>query len=854
MSRELVVWATLQLALAALLLFVFGPRLKRERPLASFLLIQLIAWAAWLLQRLALPVPPWAVTLAIVTAAGLIVPAAFRGWNPVGHAAFGATAVATAAFLGYALDAILVSHTGPWILAAALLLLALQVGAMALLVAHTFEIVDVVCRTRWDRAAGALAAPGFTPKVSLHVPIHDEPPELVAETLDALARLRYPDFEVIVVDNNTADEALWRPVERHCAHLGPRFRFYHLMPWPGYKAGALNYALSVTAEDAAIVGVVDADYVVEPDFLADLVGHFADPGIAFVQTPQDYRDGETRGRYGRALYLAYLYFFKISMASRNERNAIIYAGTMGLIRRSALVEVGGWDEWCITEDAEVALRLLHVGYGAAYVDRSYGRGLMPLDVAALRRQRFRWAFGGMQLLRRHAGKLLVPWRGGRLTAAQRLMFLSGGLQWLHDPLTFAFSILLLLGAAALGLGYPFRIQPLAGAVILTPLLFIVFAVARFLWALRLRLGCTWRETADALTVLLGLTWVVTQACVRGLVSRKGEFLRTPKQAPRPTLADTVRAVRAETALGGACLVAAAIVASRNSEPLFSARGAVLALLVWQAAIYLSAVRSGIWNYLEAAPTRPGRRGPLTAGRLRLMLRVGMVCFLGLVATPARAEAQELIAGWEGGQSRGYAFASPVVSIGLGAHELLVLRGAASELYYQLPDAGGVTKVNSPGASAGLGFRLRAAGVTATLGTSYEMRRTTRRFPDGTSTVVTERGLTTQADAYVQASPLTSVQGIVSYGAANRYLWARAGLQRQITNTGFEHPAALAIGAEATAQGNGDVRAYGAGAVLALTFLRARTSLQLHSGYEQLRYADGSRTGRVYWGIGAYSAL
>src|SRR5262249_3730966 len=146
-----------------------------------------------------------------------------------------------------------------------------------LLIATMFETTDVICRTCWTHVEGRRVVPGFAPKVSIHVPIHSEPPELVIETLDALSRLDYSEFEVLVVDNNTSDDSLWRPVEAHCAKLGPRFRFFHLLPWPGYKSGALNYALSRTASDAEFVAVVDADYIVESRFLSDLVGHFADP-------------------------------------------------------------------------------------------------------------------------------------------------------------------------------------------------------------------------------------------------------------------------------------------------------------------------------------------------------------------------------------------------------------------------------------------------------------------------------------------------------------------------------------------------------------------------------------------------
>jgi glycosyl transferase family 2/SnoaL-like protein len=444
---------------------------------------------------------------------------------------------------------------------------------------------------------------GFAPKVSLHVPIHAEPPALVIETLDALAHLHYLDYEVLVIDNNTADEALWRPVEEHCERLGERFRFFHLLPWPGYKSGALNFALGQTAPDAEIVGVVDADYVVEPNFLSDLAGHFADPQVAFVQTPQDYRDHTGRGRYGRALYLAYQYFFDISMATRNEYNGIIYAGTMGLIRRSALEQVGGWDEWCVTEDAEVSLRLLNRGHTSVYVPQTYGRGIMPLDYAGLKKQRFRWAFGGMQILRKHLGALLNPLSGGRLTWPQRFAYLNGGLQWLNDPMALAFTAMLLIGAGALLLGQSLKSQPLTGATILMPPLFLFFAVMRFLWAFRLRAKCTWREALDALVVLLGLTWVVALACVRGLVSKQGVFLRTPKQAETPTFFDTIRIVWLELLLGTGCLAIAGALLRAHKPGLLSTWTLTVVLLLWQSVIYLSAVRSSMWSYAEGRPPR-----------------------------------------------------------------------------------------------------------------------------------------------------------------------------------------------------------------------------------------------------------
>jgi len=596
------------LLLQTVLLLFFGHRLGKTNRAFSMLLVAGVAAIAWWLQlNFTGSAAPFLLALSTSIAVGLPVTFLFPYWNPQGHSSFASVLQLTGVFLYYAGYLFLHLHAGPLIRVCALLLLILQTGTLTLLVAHTFEIIDAICRTRWFRKSSRKIVPGYAPKVSLHVPTHNEPPELVIETLNALSRLDYPNFEVLIIDNNTADENLWRPVEAHCLSLGTRFRFFHLLPWPGYKSGALNFALSRTAPDADIVGVVDADYVVKPNYLADLVGHFDDPRVAFVQTPQDYRDAEERGRYGRALYLAYSYFFEVSMVMRNEYNAIIYAGTMGLIRRSALEQVGGWSEWCITEDAEVSVRILDAGYDSVYVNQSYGRGLMPLDYGGLKKQRFRWAFGGMQLLRLHAGRLLNPWSRGHLTPAQRFGFLSSGLQWLNDPATLIFTFLLMIGSGALIFGRPFFIQPLSGSLFLIPLLFIAFSVTRFLWAFRVRVDCTIRDAWDALTILIGLTWVVALACFQGLVSRHGVFLRTPKQGVQPTFRDTLRVVKWEFGLSVICSLGLLGVSLKHGSGSIWQTLTAMSLLVWQVIVYASAVRSSFWVYIgERRSALPGQ--------------------------------------------------------------------------------------------------------------------------------------------------------------------------------------------------------------------------------------------------------
>ena len=216
-----------------------------------------------------------------------------------------------------------------------------QALLLLLLLADSFELRrDALGPRSAARLPPGRRVPGMAlPKVSIHVPICNEPPQMVRQTLDALAELDYPDFEVLVIDNNTTDPGLWEPVAEYCARLGSRFRFYHLGKWRGFKAGALNFALRETAPDAAVIGVLDADYIVSPDWLRAMVPHFAEPAVGFVQSPQDYRDNDG-SFFKRLMFWEYAGFFRLGMVTRNERNAIIQHGTMTMIRRSAIEQAG----------------------------------------------------------------------------------------------------------------------------------------------------------------------------------------------------------------------------------------------------------------------------------------------------------------------------------------------------------------------------------------------------------------------------------------------------------------------------------------------------------------------------------
>lgn len=509
-------------------------------------------------------------------------------WNFVAKAAWPCTILISLVYLTYSfsISAFATANIIGFVLAS--IFFFVEISAIFLSLTYAFEAFDILCRARWRRRITELPKNDYQPKVSLHIPTYNEPPEVVIKTLENLQHLNYKDYEVLVIDNNTPDKTVWKPLQEACERLGPRFKFVHLGKWPGYKSGALNFGLTATAADAELISIIDADYEVHPDFLKDLVPLFSNKKIAFVQTPQDYRGSETNAFF-KAAYYGYKYFFAVSMPSRNERNAIIFAGTMGLIRKSALLEIGGWDEWCITEDAEASLRILKRGYEALYVNKSYGKGLMPLTFEGFKKQRFRWCFGGIQILKKH-WESLMPWSGwldkdNKLTFAQKYYYLVGGLQWYNDLLNLFFAFFLILGGILSLFPQIQGFRPFTMPLLIIPAVFLVTGLWRFIWVLRNTLHLSKREAFKAMFNFFSLGWAVTLGSVQGLVQKKGVFLRTPKVRSKLKFFSAIGATQSEIVIGLSCLVAAVAFIFFKQSPL---EFALALMLGWEAALFLSA--------------------------------------------------------------------------------------------------------------------------------------------------------------------------------------------------------------------------------------------------------------------------
>ncbi len=419
-----------------------------------------------------------------------------------------------------------------------LMLSALPVGFAVLApgLVTAFEYCEVLCRDVWVRPRNPLQSlpRRFHPKVSFHIPVHAEPPDVVIATLDALDRLAYPNYEVLVVDNNTGDPGLWKPVRDHCRRLGGRYRFFHVGHLTGAKAGALNFALRQADPEAVLVSVVDADYQVEPDFLERLVGYFDDSGMGFVQTPHDYRAWQD-SVYLRLCHWEYRTFFHTMLVSQNERTASMILGTMCLIRRSALEESGGWAEWCVTEDSELAIRIHALGYRSVYVPVTFGRGLIPPTFSGYKRQRFRWTYGPVQELKRH-WRLFLPRgmaRPSRLSWAQKINHLTHGL----DPAALSLTLLFLpLGMATAGSMVVHReVIPVPFALWLLVTVQLLGGILLRLLVFRYVVDASLADWLRAALASKALSHTKALAGLRGLLTRTIAFVRTDKFTPAPSL-------------------------------------------------------------------------------------------------------------------------------------------------------------------------------------------------------------------------------------------------------------------------------------------------------------------------------
>jgi len=420
------------------------------------------------------------------------------------------------------------------------------------------------------------------PKVSIHIPAYFEPPEMLKQTLDALARLDYPNFECVVIINNTPDPAFTQPIQDHCRELGERFKFINAEKVQGFKAGALRIAMERTAVDAEIIGIIDADYVVTPNWLKELVPAFDDPRVGLVQAPQEHRDGD-KSLMHYIMNGEYAGFFDIGMVQRNEVNGIIVHGTMCLIRRAAMDMAGGWSSDTICEDSDLGLEIMEHGWLTHYTNKRYGFGLLPDTYEAFKKQRHRWAYGGFQIIKKHWRRFLPG--GSRLTQEQKREFALGWLNWLGaESLGVVVAILNLIWVPIVA----FADIAIPDKILTLPIIAsFVVTLAHFLVLYRLRVKINVAQMLGAMIAAMSVQWTVSRAVAQGLITEHLAFARTSKGGL--TLMSVEFQAFWEAVIGVLLLVGAAVLVTSNAFRQITEIYIFAGVLVLQSLPFLAAV-------------------------------------------------------------------------------------------------------------------------------------------------------------------------------------------------------------------------------------------------------------------------
>jgi cellulose synthase/poly-beta-1,6-N-acetylglucosamine synthase-like glycosyltransferase len=242
------------------------------------------------------------------------------------------------------------------------------------------------------------------PAVTILIPAHNEE-AVIGDLLQALLEADYAKekLRILPVNDRSEDrtkEIIEQFAERHPDLITP---FHRSEGKPG-KAAALQDAMELVEDD--IVLVFDADYIPGKGLIKQLVAPFFDPEV-----------GATMGRVvphnvGKNLLtricdLERAGGYQVDQQARmNLRLVPQYGGTVGGVRRQALLSAGGWRDDALAEDTDATYRLLLAGWKIAYQNRSECYEQAPTTWTMRMRQILRWARGHNQVMARYAHKLL----------------------------------------------------------------------------------------------------------------------------------------------------------------------------------------------------------------------------------------------------------------------------------------------------------------------------------------------------------------------------------------------------------------------------------------------------------------
>lgn len=404
------------------------------------------------------------------------------------------------------------------------------VGALSILAGYGGHRATLIMRAMRRRTAPSPALPTPPPVVTVQLPIYNER-AVAARVIAAAAGLDWPRdrLEIQVLDDSTDDTVeLCAAAVARARAAGVEVHHLRRVDRAGWKAGALEAGRAVARGE--LLCVLDADFVPTPDFLRRTVGAFADPSIGMVQARWEHLNRD-RNLLTRLQALLLDGHFAIEQAGRAHSGACFnFNGTAGLWRASAIADAGGWHADTLTEDLDLSYRAALCGWRFAYLDDVAAPAELPADVLAFKSQQFRWAKGSIECARKlvpSAVRARWPWW-------QRI---EAGFHLTHNLPYLLTLVVMLAGGIALGVGGGpgWAAQLHAISALIT-----MMVLAGFVGVSQRRLGRPWLATLAHVPGLIALTGGLavsqSRAVLEGLLGRRSEFVRTPKDGAIGTTA------------------------------------------------------------------------------------------------------------------------------------------------------------------------------------------------------------------------------------------------------------------------------------------------------------------------------
>ena len=236
----------------------------------------------------------------------------------------------------------------------------------------------------------AKTRPDKAPFVTVMLATYNEA-SVVDRLLGAVTKIDYPNFEVIVADDSTDKSTLERLRPWQEKH---GIKVVHRESRSGFKAGALNNALRHANSKCEYLALFDADYVPGKDILWEMVGDFCRDDIAAVQGYTKHTLNAAQNYITRSVSLSFSAYCLEDMPARALLGGFIpIFGSVFMLRKFALESVGGFNGHSITEDYDLASKLVARGYSVLYDENISAPAECPSTMHAFLRQQMRWAEG-----------------------------------------------------------------------------------------------------------------------------------------------------------------------------------------------------------------------------------------------------------------------------------------------------------------------------------------------------------------------------------------------------------------------------------------------------------------------------